>query len=269
MENVASEINRKLEVLRTRQKNYDSLKQSLIKTAKTVYGASIIDDYSIPAFFDVRSLNKEEALVRIDQTVPMPYSNEDFNEFLTMPKHVINNIFCEAHGRKFVQSMFLIGKNKKGQYALFSFSIVRDKKEKDNYSIKLDIKPQGKFWMPVARLDCATGMAHPNFLENGTIAENYEGVTRVPTPHLHLYSEACQVLFYDELEYALAKNMNHLVDLTKPLEDKENLMKCLNYMLELCNVNVRTTNVDTSLYGNYLFDFEDVQCVATPKELEK
>ena len=267
MDNKLIELNRKLEILKEREKEYLSLKQQLINAAKNIYGESIIDDYSIPENFNLHDLNSKETVIRIDQTVPVPYSNEDFTELLKMPKRAITNIFCEPHGRKFVQSMFLIGKASSGKYVLFSFSVVRDKKEKDNYTIKLDVKPQGKFWMPLARLDCATGMSHANLINEGKVASSQEEVKRIPTPHLHIYNELTQVLFFDELEYASATSMAHMLNLSKPLDDKENFMTVLNYMLKFCNVNVRTTTVDTSIYGNYLFNFEDVHCISTPKEL--
>lgn len=262
-------VKKEIESLKQKELNYNQIKNNLINTAQKLFGEDIMDNYFIPDDFDISSLNEDEILCRHNQEVSVPYSNFTFREMLEMPKKVVKNIFIKPNKNKNVQGMFLIGKTKNGKYALFALTIVRDTKNKGDYSIVLDVKVKGKFYMNLARIDCSIGMSHPNYIKDGKVIDREEDLVRVPTPHLHLAQEETQVLFNENLDYSLATSLLHLQDLSQNIESDKNLMTYVNYMLKLANINVRTMQVDTSKYGNYLFNFEDVECINTPKDLER
>lgn len=254
--------------LQTKEQNYSALLEQLSGIAKEHYGETIMYDYTIPHNFNLEQLNENEIVARTEQAIAVPYNNRIFKELLSIPKKVVKNIFIKSNKGKNVQGMFLIGKNQRGGHALFALTIVRDIKNPQDYSIKLDVKPQNKFWLPLARIDCSEGMSHPNYIINGKVVNSNEEIVRVPTPHIHINNQLTQVLFSDSLEYCLAKPLQHVVNKKTPYQTESTFMNLVNYMLKLANIKVRIMeNLNHNQIGNTLFNFEDVYCVNTPKEL--
>ena len=254
--------------LESRKKKYDVLLERLSHTAKEKYGEDIMYNYSIPSNFNINTLDEKEIIARTQQEISVPYNNKVFKEMISMPKRVVKNIFIKNNKGKNVQGMFLIGKNSKKDFALFSLTIVRDIKNPQDYSIKLDVKPQNKFWMPLVRIDCGMGMRHPNYLVKGNVVENNDMIVRVPTPHIHINNQLTQVLFYDNLEYSLAKPLEYVINKKTPYQTKNTLINLIDYVLKYANIKVRfMENINPAQYGNTLFNFEDVCCADEPIKL--
>lgn len=257
-----------LETINERNQNYTELRDSLINAAKSRYGADIFSNLSLPKDFQLNALGKDHFEQRYYQTTALPYTDKQFAGMLSSPKVLINTPFMLNKKGKNIFGVYMLGRDSKNKPVLYALTVIRDPKFKNNFSIKLDVCPQGKVWLDVARLD-SEGPNHPNFFVGGKLAKNESEVEYSPTPHLHKQSEKAQVLFHDNLTYTTATDLSKAIDLEKSHKDNTFFKTSFDWFVEKTNIDIQLNQSLTGDYdynfGNPLVDYDSTTYVDTPE----
>ena len=257
-----------LETLNKRNEQYNELKKSLIDAAQKQYGADIFSNIALPKGFELNKLGQDHFADRYYQTTALPYNDKQFTKMVSSPKVFINTPFMLNKKGKNIFGAYMLGKDNKNKPVLYALTVIRDPKFKNKFSIKLDVCPQGKVWLDVARLD-SEGPSHPNFFIGGKLAKCDSEVEFSPTPHLHKQSEQAQVLFHDDLTYTTSTDLSSVIDLNKSYKDNTFFRNCFDWFIEKTNIDVKlnknlTGDYDYS-FGNPLVDYDSISYVDTPE----
>lgn len=175
-------------------------------------------DYYLPDDFILMDRNELDLLNTKDeiQEFAMPFSNEQFKEFMTMPKIAIGTTskkFIQMNngsGKSMGYSQLMIGQDKNGKNCLFKFNVAVDEHDSSKFNLSLDMCVAGCKWVHLCRYDSfETGQSegHRNWIVNGEITKDYQVVK---APHLHTQTEECQVYFSDKLSYTTAEFSSRL-----------------------------------------------------------
>ena len=250
---------------------YLNLKHKLEKNAKEKFGDDIFIRYELDPQFDLSKLDEKFFYSKVVQQTSLPYSNRIFDELLATEKYPVTNYFNLNTDDKNVFGTYLIAKSKNGKPLLFAFSVVRDKKKKDNFSIKLEFSPQGKTWIDILRLD-SNDSEHINYFKNGKLAKSEEEITLEPTPHIHKNSEEAQVLFFDRLQDSPTKTLP-FIERKIQGNIKQTFKYCLEYFLRYSGLNANINpNLNENLefgFNNPLFDYSSLRFYSKAKEFSK
>ena len=262
---------RVLNTINQRNNNYTSLKNDLIKQAKQTYGEDIFSKLWLPEDYELNALTKDHFEQRYYQQTALPYSNEQFSNMFASQKTLINTPFMFNHKGKNVFGVYMLGKHN-GKAVLYALTVIRDPKFKNKFTIKLDVCPQGKVWLELARLD-SEGPRHPNFFIAGQPAQTKNDITYAPTPHFHKQSEQAQVLFCDDLTYTTAQDLSNVIDVSKSHTDNTFFKNCFDWFVDKTNINI---HLNKNLSGDYdysfstpLVDYNSTVYVDTPNDFKE
>lgn len=235
--------------LQDRTESYKMLNYSLQQKAKKAFGENIFSNPELPADFDLNSLDGKFFEERQYIDYSMPYSDRMFQEFIDMKKTPVNSLFTyNTDNGKIVSGAYLIGKSKYDKPVLFALSVVRDRKDKNHFTINLQVSPQGKTWVDLVRLD-NNDSKHLNYIVNNKLVASEEDLLPAPTPHIHKNCEMAQVLFHDNLTHTPCKHLPHL---DAYLDSPSMLKESLDYFIKYTGLNI---DYDHNLGNDLNFDF--------------
>ncbi len=261
-----------LSLIKENSKNYDKLRNELIKKAEHKFGKNIFTDFQLPIDFSLNNLDDSIFRNRTTQTLPLPYSNEIFELLKKMPKKAINDVYNFNNKGYNITGVYLIGKYD-NKPVLFAFNICRFLAYKDylNFSIKLDVCVGGKTWLQLLRLD-SYGPSHPNYFQNKKVCQKESEVQYVKTPHLHINSQENEILTHNIIDYSPAIELDFNFENFRS-DDKTLLKKCFEYFKKYANIEIEINKKIENDYhydfNNPLYDYSRISQVYSVKEFCK
>ena len=114
-----SVINSHLASIKEKEKHKDDIYAQIRKEIEEKYG-NVLDDYTLPDGFPVSLVDESYVIDAHLQQDRLPFTNEQIQELIKMPKTAINESFNLYAEGKHVTGIFLLGKYN-GRYTLFSF----------------------------------------------------------------------------------------------------------------------------------------------------
>ena len=251
-------------------KKYNLNLTNCINNAKNKFGKNFFENFYLPKDFDLSTLSQDVFITRQNQKTIIPFSDELFKTFITMPKKPFSEIFQQNYKGKHITGIFLAGKHN-GHNIVFALTISRVLQYNDylNFCIKLDMNIMGKEWVQLLRFD-SVGHPHPNYVKDGKIVTNKDEVELIPTPHLHVANQTDQILMLLDFNYMSARKVDFNYENFR--SDDKNLFKLsFDYFKKIANIDIKVNSkiIDDYHYNfnNPLFDYDDINVVDDIKEL--
>ena len=247
-----------LKIFQRNMKNYSAKKMQQYEELKSL-GLNI-RHFWLDKDFDLERQLMDNSIFKTGdaQDFAMPYTDSSLKTFRDMTKKPVGNPFMFEHKDKLVHGTYLLGEHNSHD-VLFAFSIVRDKKERKNYqnfSIKLDMCVNGATWLPLLRLD-SSGEPHANLIVNNQVVDTVDDIQYVEAPHIHLATERSQVIC-DTLSYSPAFTPKELGIRLNP-ESETYFQDALKGTMKLCGISSRYMSKDNpdklADHRHYIFDY--------------
>ena len=228
-------IKNRIKTMQDNERHREEILKEKTEAIIAKYGTNILENYFLPNNFKMQDIKDKDAMQTRIQQDCLPFTNEQIQEMIDMPKYPINDVYIDNDKGKVVNGKFLIGEHN-GKKALFVIFVEKSKAygdDFDKFSIKLNLYAGGKTWFEIVRIDSQEA-EHPNLIKNGKVVSNSSQVEWINTPHVHRTTQESQ-LFSDTLDYSTARSTVEYLNL-KTIDNNTLFRAHVELFLEKTNI---------------------------------